>query len=593
MADDLPHPFFRVVSKDAMKLARRIFTLFCVILLVSGIWGAVWARKNGFSKSWRLRIEQEVAKRGYYVELGKLTLGPLRGLVAEDVRFFQTNKKNEEIAFVDDVYLDIDFSNVLNNKQLSIRTLDIQDAKVSLPLDPGNPESKVKLRMTNLSGRVVVTESQIEVVRAFAEIEGIEISMVGSLFRPENESGLVPTKKKSAEQQRVELQKIADRRQQIRGLLRELKRVEFLTNEVPRLDVKFRSDLLDINQMRATARFTARDFRLGNYTVKALDVNIEYDGERDRAVLKELRLQDTKGDLVLNGEWKQETNQVTFGLNSTADFKALSSQFYTGSELDEVVFFSPPMIQAEGTLLLDELQRIDRPEYWFPAEMTGKFRCDRFVSKGGKVFDSFEFDFSASANRFYIRNARLAHKSGIAQANVMFYTNGGERAFRYQSQIKMDPRTFTPFVVDEKARDFLNSWSFDKNSTVYIVAVGEGPTLDSKTWITKGVVDLRNFSLKGISFDELEASYELDGYLQTYRDIRLVRPEAALGAKEIVHDAQKKSWNVPQILSQLRVYQSESLEVIPPPAAGDDVVIEPSVPMKSPAPVESKEEEEE
>ena len=575
-----------------MKLARRIFTLFCVILLVSGIWGAVWARKNGFSKSWRLRIEQEVAKRGYYVELGKLTLGPLRGLVAEDVRFFQTNKKNEEIAFVDDVYLDIDFSNVLNNKQLSIRTLDIQDAKVSLPLDPGNPESKVKLRMTNLSGRVVVTESQIEVVRAFAEIEGIEISMVGSLFRPENEPGLVPTKKKSGEQQRVELQKIADRRQQIRRLLRELKRVEFLTNEVPRLEVKFRSELLDINQMRATARFTARDFRLGNYTVEALDVNLEYDGERDRAVLKELKLQDTKGDLVLNGEWKQETNQVTFGLNSTADFKALSSQFYTGSELDEVVFFSPPTIQAEGTLLLDELQRFDRPEYWLPVEMTGKFRCDRLVSKGGNVFDSFEFDFSASANRIYIRNARLAHKSGIAQANVMFDANGGERAFRYQSQIKMDPRTFTPFVVDENARDFLNSWSFDKNSTVYIVAVGEGPTLDSKTWITKGAVDLRNFSLKGIDFDELEASYELDGYLQTYRDIRLVRPEAALGAKEIVHDAQKKSWNVLQILSQLRVYQNESFEVIPPPAAGDDVVIEPSVPMKSSAPVESKEEEE-
>ena len=88
-----------------MRLIRRLFLLSCLVATFGLVWAAVYARKEGFTKSWRDAIEREFAQRGYYVDIGKLTLGAFRGLVAEDVRFFQEETRTQEIAVIDDVYL--------------------------------------------------------------------------------------------------------------------------------------------------------------------------------------------------------------------------------------------------------------------------------------------------------------------------------------------------------------------------------------------------------------------------------------------------------------------------------------------------------
>ena len=121
-----------------MRWIRRLFLFLCLILTGVVIWAGVYARKNGFTESWRNAIEAEFEQRGYYVEIGKITLGAFRGLVAEDIQFFQDPEKKFEIASVDDVYLDVDLSKILN-KEVSINTLDVADASLSLPLDPGDP----------------------------------------------------------------------------------------------------------------------------------------------------------------------------------------------------------------------------------------------------------------------------------------------------------------------------------------------------------------------------------------------------------------------------------------------------------------------
>ncbi len=542
-----------------MKLLRRLLVIFCLVALIGAIWGAVYARKYGFSQSWRTRIEQEVAKRGYFIRIGKLTLGPLRGLVAEDVQFFQSEKRREEIAFLDDVYLDLDFRNVFNRKQLSINTLDIQKAKLSLPLEPGNTNSKSKLKIGNISGRVVVTESQIEIVRTSAEIEGIEVSIKGSLYRPAEASELFSKKNQSKSEREQELQEIADRRALVRKVLSELKRFEFLTSEKPRLELEFRSELENLTELRAQGRFVARDFRRGRYTVESIDITAEYDGERDRAILKDLKLRDEKGDLRINAEWQEDSKDLRFSLHSTADLPQLAASILTRHKLGEVVFFSPPKVEMEGKINLEEIGREDVPEFWIPADVVGHFRCDRFVAKGGEVFSGMEFDFSASGDRFYLRNCRLDHKTGIVQANLMFDGSGGERSFRFQSEIKMDPGTFSPFFSDENTRSFLDLWDFDSDSTVYVAAVGQGPSLDSNTWQSKGVVDLRNFKLGGEPFGELEASYELDGYTQTFRDVRLLTPTGLFKSDEIVYNAKTKKWKLPEIFPGLNLLESPDI----------------------------------
>ena len=125
-ARSLPVPVVAVPKTDPfcqMRLIRQIFVLTCFLASCGAVWAAVYARKEGFSESWRNAIEREFESRGYHVDIGKLTLGAFRGLVAEEVRFFQDATREQEIAFIDDVFLDVDLSRILD-KQVSINTLD-------------------------------------------------------------------------------------------------------------------------------------------------------------------------------------------------------------------------------------------------------------------------------------------------------------------------------------------------------------------------------------------------------------------------------------------------------------------------------------
>src|SRR5690606_6548235 len=107
-----------------MRLIRQLFVFACFVFACAAIWAAVHARREGFSASWLNAIEQGFANRGYHVDIGKLTLGAFRGLVAEDVRFFVDAERTREIAFLDDVYLGVDLSRIFD-KQISVNMLDV------------------------------------------------------------------------------------------------------------------------------------------------------------------------------------------------------------------------------------------------------------------------------------------------------------------------------------------------------------------------------------------------------------------------------------------------------------------------------------
>jgi hypothetical protein len=164
-----------------MRWIRRLFVILCFVATALLIWAGVYARKEGFTESWGNAIEREFSQRGYHIEIGKITLGAFRGLVAEDVTFFQDRKRTEPIAFLDDVFLDVDLSRVLS-KEIGVNTLDVEEARLSLPLDPGNPNGK-RLDVEKLSGRIVVTESVIEIVKAEAAIGDFDVDVKGNLVR--------------------------------------------------------------------------------------------------------------------------------------------------------------------------------------------------------------------------------------------------------------------------------------------------------------------------------------------------------------------------------------------------------------------------
>jgi len=524
-----------------MRPFRRLIIVLTFFAIAGGVWAAVYAQRKGFYETWRSLIEDEFAKRGVYTKIDKVTLGPLQGLVAEDVFFYQDPERLQEIAFVDNIILDLDLTEVLN-RDLSINTLDVKDARLSLPLEPGKKASEM-LAVENFSGRLVVTESQIEIVKALANLDGINITLKGSLHRPPIDPNATASRdpEEVEEEERRRLREFGKQLGAIQAVLNDVKRIEFDPFGMPRLEIAFSGELADLGGMRASGRLTAEDFRIQSYTVETLTASMEYDGERRRASLRELHLRDAKGDLRLRADWPVDTREVQFDLDSTADLPALATSLYENPRLGEVVFFDPPRLKLEGTLKLDEVEHTTLTR--LPVEAIGEFSSDRIGSRGA-IFDGLEFNFSIEGDRGYVRNLQLDHKSGTLLANLMYDEALGPETFRYQCEMKMDPLVFRPFVTTPEARRFLSLWDFARNATIYVAAIGEGPDLNPDHWHSRGLVDLRRLRLNNVRFNRLESSFEFKGTEQVYQDVRLARAEGAMVTPRAIYHADSGQWEV-------------------------------------------------
>jgi hypothetical protein len=519
-----------------MRLIRRLFLLMCLAATCAAVWAAVYARREGFSESWRNAIELEFAKRGYHVDIGKLTLGAFRGLVAEDVRLFQDATRTQEFAYIDDVFLDVDLSRILR-KQVSVNTLDVQKASLSLPLDPTRPR---RLHVTDLSGRIVITESVIEIVKAEASVAGVDLEVKGSLVRPplgeEKEPAGDPREREAA---------FNERRRQFLRFLREFETYDF-DGARPRVAIEFRGDLHDLATLTATARVAAPAFKKQGqtYQVEGLDALVRFDGRENRAHLEELAVRDAKGLFQATGEWNREANRLDFSATSTADIAGLTGLFWNDKKLGEVVFFTPPAIEATGHLDFD---LFPTPVRGFPGELIGEVRAERFVTRG-TVFSGAKFGFSLAGERFYLRNLRLDHKTGVAFLNLKYEPGKGDQTIQYQTEIKLDPLVFRPFF-DERGRKIIDSWNFGEASSIYIAAVGQGETWKFTSWKNRGVIDLRQFRLNGVDFLELETDYESDGINQWFRNVSLARPEGKIVAEVAQNDRAARTWDVKGVVS--------------------------------------------
>jgi hypothetical protein len=523
-----------------MRHIRRLFLLFCLLASFGLVWGAVYARKEGFTNSWRDAIEREFAKRGYYVDIGKLTLGAFRGLVAEDVRFFQDETRSQEVAVIDDVYLDVDLSRVFNEKQISVNTLDVQEASLSLPLDPTKPDGR-RLRVTGLSGRVVITESVIEIVKAEASVVGMDLSIKGSLVRPP-----LDQEKEKVVDEKGNAVRLAQQRRQIVRFLKDFETYEFSEGR-PEVAIEFRGDLDDLatTTARAEVRIPAFSKQGQTYRVESLDAAIRYDGRTGSAVIESLEIRDAKGVLNLTGEWTQEEEKLNFSVESSADVASLAALFSNDKKLGEVVFFNPPAIKASGHLVLGGKRAAAMKG--FPGEIIGEVRAERFVTRG-TVFSGLDFGFSAEGERFYLRNMRLDHKTGVAFLNLKYEPGHGDATIQYQTEIKLDPLVFRPFF-DEKGRKFIDAWNFGEVSTIYIAAVGQGEGWTPLTWANRGEIDLRHFRLNGVDFQEMETDFETDGETQWFRNVALVREEGKIVAELAQNNVKEKQWEVKGVVS--------------------------------------------
>lgn len=554
-----------------MNLRRTVFLALLILAIAGGAWGAYYAREHGFTQSWRKLIEGEIAKQGYYVDIGRLTLGPFQGLVAQDVRFYQEPKRKTVIAFIDNVILDIDLSQVID-KKVSINSIDFKDADLSLPIDPKDKNSE-RLQIRRCSARILMPTDKIEIVKAEARIHGIQVSLKGTLLKPLEESQESSTDDKKAGKKITEKERhpptplISERRHLIHRILKELDSFDFPSDQPPRIEVHVRGSLDRINELSLTARLSANHLSRSGYSTKKVDAMVESSASGIK--LRQFHLQDAKGNLRLRGEWAPTNSYADFELDSSIDLQSLAQSIHPSPSIGEVVFFSSPQIAIEGRWHFDKTLEFDPASKLpqLPADLIGSFSCEKFGSRG-EVFDGLESDFSLSDGKYYLRNLRLEHKSGSALANVFYDLPGQD--FRFEAEVKFDVGAVTPFLAKENARKFLRRWQFDNESNVYLGITGTGTSLQPSTWKMSGPIDLRNCRFNGIFFDHVSLDFESENRTHYYRNLKMSRSDGSISASVVSNDLENKQihvengiWTLPPVIG-MRTFNPNLAEKLSP-----------------------------
>ncbi|NBV87027.1 MAG: hypothetical protein EBS01_12375, partial [Verrucomicrobia bacterium] len=267
---------------------RRILQLFFVLLAGVLLWAAWYGAKRGLTRNWRELVFAELRARGIEITFRKLTADAFRGFVAREVTIFDANDHQRVLAEVDKLTLNIDWSRLLRRRPF-VSALELRNARLSLPLDRRNPQSR-RLEVKHLHARLLFPEKQIRLVQADADTLGFHVSAEGWISNPASVEG-------GASGEQPSWLPAVER------VLKELEAVQW-RGATPRLRVQFTGDMGALESVSARLGIQAGDVFVHGYFLDSLVLAA---GWRSGALeLEEVALQDKGGRLHAVGRWTPE-----------------------------------------------------------------------------------------------------------------------------------------------------------------------------------------------------------------------------------------------------------------------------------------------
>src|SRR5437660_8498626 len=219
------------------RIALSLIRLTILAAIVAIIGGGYYLARRGFGREWRYRVVEELHKRGVEADIGRLTLDPFRGLIARNVRIFDYKNRENTLALISEVSLDINYA-ALIHRQPFLNALDVRDAEITFPLRTAGGRAD-RAQLTDFRAHVYFPPEQIYVSQAEGILCGIRISATGQLIKRENYQPSPPISPEEWQRHLSTAQ----------WMLNELQQFRFPV-AAPSLQLKFSGDIAEIEKSR-------------------------------------------------------------------------------------------------------------------------------------------------------------------------------------------------------------------------------------------------------------------------------------------------------------------------------------------------------
>ncbi|PYK12389.1 MAG: hypothetical protein DME65_04165, partial [Verrucomicrobia bacterium] len=305
-----------------------------VVLGVGG--GGYYLAKRGFGRQWRDRVVEELRKHGVEANIGRLTLDPFRGLIAKNVRIFDYKNRDNILALISEVSLDINNYAALIHHEPFLNALDVRDAQIILPFKTAD-EKGDRAALTNLRAHVYFPPEQIYVSQAEGVFCGIRISATGQLIRRDNYQASAAL---SAEEWRRRLLIV-------QRAVSELQNFRFPATR-PSLQIKFTGDVAELEKAHVEATLRGDRLQRGSYEIKDLSAIAEWNNQQ--LTIAHCEWSDHMGSFAGRANWNVQRSGASLQMRSSLDLKAFLDAFGLGEPFAGIQFQAAPAVEISGSV---------------------------------------------------------------------------------------------------------------------------------------------------------------------------------------------------------------------------------------------------
>jgi hypothetical protein len=515
----LARQFYRRRSKTHRSGTRALrFFLFAAICALA--WSGWYLAKRGFGRQWRDRVVEELHKRGVEASVSRLTLDPVRGLIAQDVRIFDFKNRENTLAVISEIALDINYAALLHHQPF-LNALDVRGAELTIPTRLAGTTAP-NPQITQFRAHIYFPPEQIYVSQAEGIFCGLRISATGQLIK---RNDYKPSKEVSEEewsQRMMLIQRVAD----------ELRQFNFL-DEAPSLQVKFSGDLSQFETARAEATLRGDRLQRGSYEMKHLAVAAEWTNQTLN--ITHCEWTDNAGSFSGRTSWSRETKVADFQARSTLNAKQFLEAFGFGQVLSDLALTSPPLIELSGSGNFEEMA----PR----VSVIGRAVVENFTYKT-VPFLKLTGDFSWDGARGMLRGIRLRHESGELTADLLEVPND----FRFNLESGLDPIVLRAIASPELSR-FLGEWEWRRPPIVRLTLRGRSRA--PETWTGDGTMAFQRTRFRGVWMNGGNANVHLGNGALTFDNFRVTRDEG-VGTGSFTYDFVKREVRLKEVKSTLR-----------------------------------------
>ncbi|PYK31027.1 MAG: hypothetical protein DME58_08195 [Verrucomicrobia bacterium] len=514
-------------TRRVVGIAIRLTILAAFVAIFAG---GYYLARRGFGREWRYRVVEELHKRGVEAQIGRLTLDPFRGLVAKNVRIFDYRNRENTLALISEVSLDINYAALIHHEPF-LNALDVRDAQITFPIKTAEGKAS-RAQLTNLRAHIYFPPEQIYVSQAEGIFCGIRLSARGQLIK---RGDYQPSAAITPEEWQKQLS-LAQR------MVTELQKFSFPAGP-PSLQLKFSGDIAELENARVEATLRGDRLQRGSYEINNLSAGAEWNNQR--LDIGHCEWSDSKGTFAARGDWNRESNTAKFQIHSTLNLKAFLDAFGVGGPILDLEFHSPPLLEIIGSMKIGAEQ--------FRPDMIGHAAFGPFTYK--KVpFSELSADFSWDGERTLVRELRVRHQTGQLRADLFDAPND----FRLNLESTILPEAVRA-AVPLQANEFLREWQWQRSPAIRMSI--RGTNRDPGSWQGDGTVTLGRTRFRGTWMNDANTRIHFAEGAVTCEDIHVTRDEGS-GSGSFTYDFKKHEVRISNIRSSL--YPAEVIFWIDP-----------------------------